>query len=167
MTDKTVPFSPTVPLAVAADRVITLKYALYDAQYDEMLEFREQLSYLHGGYEKRLRGLQKALEGLKPGDKTEVTLTASEAFGEPDPGLILTAPANAFPPEAHQLWAKVIGESDTGQQIEFTVVNIEHDTITVDGNHPFAGKRLRFIVEVQSVRDASEQERQQGFVGPN
>ncbi len=163
MSSKIINFANKVPLKVANDRVVTLTYAIFNAENDELLEYRENLSYLHGGYENRLITLQSEIEGLVPGSKTEVVLEIDQAFGIYNPELVVTDYASQFPPEANELWAKLEGETEDGNRMEFTVIKVEDDQITVDGNHPFAGKRLKFVVEVKDVRSAEPQELEQGF----
>jgi FKBP-type peptidyl-prolyl cis-trans isomerase SlyD len=57
-------------------------------------------------------------------------------------------------------------DTDDGQQM-VTVTKVEGDTVTVDGNHPLAGKNLHFDIEVTEVREASPEELEHGHVhGP-
>ena len=52
--------------------------------------------------------------------------------------------------------AKPIFQNEQGETLEMTVTKIENDEITVNGNHPYAGKTMRFVVTVVGVRDANE-----------
>jgi FKBP-type peptidyl-prolyl cis-trans isomerase SlyD len=163
MTSKIIEFTPKPNLKVAKDRVITLKYALFDNETQDTLEYRDDLVYLHGGYEERLRHLQNAVEGLGAGDRTEVILSADQAFGPHDPQLVITGKAEDFPPEAQQLWTRLEGTAPDGTIVEFVVTHVENGMITVDGNHPFAGRELRFVVEVMDVRSATDEEVEKGY----
>jgi len=162
MSSKIVNFTPQSPLKVGPDKVVTLKYALFESDSGEVLEYREDLSYLHGGYENLLVGLQQALADHVAGDKVEVELMADNAFGPHDQNLVLTAAADQFPPEAEQLWTRIEGQAADGSTREFVVTHVENGMITVDGNHPYAGKNLRFVVEILNVRQASPEEIEKG-----
>lgn len=55
-----------------------------------------------------------------------------------------------------------IADMDDGSEQSFIITKIEDEIITADGNHPFAGKDLRFEVTVSDVRDATEEEIEHG-----
>jgi len=164
MTSKIINFSNNISLKISKDRVVTLTYAVLDYTNNDLLEYKESICYLHGGYEPHLQKLQESIEGFESGAKTEITLEPEQAFGPHLPHLIMTADADQFPPHASKLWSTIEGESETGEIINFTVIKVENNQITVDGNHPFAGKRLKFVVEITDVRNAKAEEIKQGFV---
>lgn len=161
MTSKIVQFTPRTN-RVSKDKIVTLKYAVFETEQDEVLEYRENLSYLHGGYEDLLQNLQKTLEGHKVGEKIEVELSADQAFGPHLDKLVMTGAADQFPDEAQQLWTRIQGQAEDGSTREFVVIHVENGMITVDGNHPYAGKNLRFIVEIIDIRNASPEEIKKG-----
>jgi FKBP-type peptidyl-prolyl cis-trans isomerase SlyD len=147
---------------VHKDKVVTLKYALFDQGTEELIEYRDDLIYLHGGYEPRLAKLQDAVEGFEVGMKTEVALKSDEAFGTVDPNLIINDQEQNFPAEAARVGTELDGETPEGQVIKFRVTKVENGMITVDGNHPLAGRDLRFVVEVKDIRAATPQELEAG-----
>lgn len=152
----------TNPLKIEPGKVVTLKYALFHRDSGELLEYRDDLVYLHGGYEPRLPRLQQAMEGFEVGFKTEVELTAEEGFGAYDPNLVITGGSDEFPAEARQPGTVLDGEAPDGTVIQFRVTRVEDDTITVDGNHPLAGLPLRFVVEIVAIREATAEEIEAG-----
>jgi len=162
MTSKIVNFTPNISQKVGPNKVVTLKYALFETEGNDVLEYREDLSYLHGGYEDLLRGLQDSLEGHQSGEKIEVELSAEKAFGKHLDELVVTGAADQFPPEAQQLWTRLEGKAPDGSIREFVVTHVENGMITVDGNHPYAGKNLKFVVEIIEVRQASATEVEKG-----
>ena len=169
MTSKIVNFESNYH-TVTKDKVVTIAYALFDATIakgvDEsantadngIIEYRNNLRYLHGGYEQNLPKLQQAIEGFRVGMDTEVILEIDEAYGPHDPDLVITDTTEAFPPEARQVGSQLQGESADGQTLDFIVTRVEDGMITVDANHPLAGKRLRFVVEVKDIRPATAEE---------
>ncbi len=164
MTSNTIHFVPRRNLLnVAPGNVVTLKYALFDAASDELLEYRADLIYLHGAAGGALPHLQAALEGMGVGMKREVSLTPQEAFGQPDPALVISEHRASLPSEALRVGATVEGEVEDGSRVTFRVTAVAGDVVTLNGNHPLAGMRLRFVVEVADIRNATEQEREAGY----
>ena len=164
MTSNTMHFVPRRNLLhVAMGEVVTLKYALFDASSDELLEYRADLIYLHGAEGGALPHLQAAIEGMGVGMKGEVSLTPGQAFGPSDPALVMRENAADLPPEAQRVGASLEGEAEDGSRVMFRVTALARDVVTLDGNHPLAGRSLRFVVEVADIRHATEQERQAGY----
>lgn len=145
-------------LRVAKDRVVRLKYLVFNGETDAIIEFRDDLYYLHGGYGGAFPKVEAALEGEQVGAKVELSLTADEAYGQRDPAMIITGPSDHFPPEAHHIGARLEGEAPEGHVVDFVVTRIADGRITVDGNHPLAGLPLRLVLEVLDIRLATEDE---------
>ena len=115
------------------------------------------LDYLHG-HGNIVPGLEHALEGAEEGDRLQVTVEPSEAYGEKDPNAVFRVPRENFPDGIDiQPGMQFMAESERGQA-RFTVVETADAEITVDGNHPLAGMTLSFDVEVVGVREATPQE---------
>lgn len=164
MSEHRAPFATRPPAAkVTKDKVVTLRYALFDTDTRELLESRDDLSYLHGGYERRLPLLQQAVDGAVVGFKTELALRPEDAFGEHDPELVMTIQTSRLPVEVRHVGAAFEAKDVDGKRIRFRLTQLTADRATLDGNHPLAGRRLRFIIEVMDVRDALAQELEAGY----
>jgi len=150
-------------LRIAKDRVVRLKYAVLDMATQHTVEFRDDLYYLHGGYGGAFPKVEQALEGLEAGDKVEVELTPEESYGQRLDELVISAPAEHFPAEAQHVGALLDGEGPDGHVRKFVVTAIGDGMLTVDGNHPLAGKNLHFVFEVLDVRAAREEELKAGY----
>src|SRR5512139_171940 len=87
-------------LRVAKDRVVRLKYLVFNRESGAIIEFRDDLYYLHGGYGGAFPRVEEALEGMQVGAKVELALTIDEAYGQRDPAMIITGPADHFPPRS-------------------------------------------------------------------
>lgn len=148
---------------IAKDRVVRLKYLISDADTGETLEFRDDLYYLHGGYGGAFPVIEQALEGHEVGDKLEIMTPCEEAFGPVRDHLKMRVPLNELPPEAHQSGAVLEGESEQGDRVDFRVVSVDQGMAQLDGNHPFAGLDLRFMLEVLDVREATANELEAGY----
>ena len=92
------------------------------------------------------------------GDTVEVALTPEEGFGPHDPNLTYTDDLDNVPSEFHRLGAEVEMANDKGDSKTFVVTHIENGKLTVDGNHPMAGKVITFRIKVTEIRDATEDE---------
>lgn len=149
--------------SIIKDKVVRLRYALFEQGRDETLAYRDDLYYLHGGYGGAFPKVELSLEGLGVDAKKEVELSAEEAYGPVNPELILQVPAEEIPPEAHHVGAQLDAEGPNGEQRVFRVTAVTDDVITVDGNHPLAGKDLRFVLEVLDIRDATQAELDAGY----
>jgi len=148
---------------IAKDKVVRLRYVVFEQGTEQALAFRDDLYYLHGGYGGAFPKVEAALEGLKVDAKVEVLLMSEECYGERDPNLELTVDAEAIPAEARIVGTHLEGEARDGTSYPFLVVAVEGDQIKLDGNHPLAGKHLRFTLEVLDVRDASGAELEAGY----
>lgn len=91
-------------------------------------------------------GFENAVRGLQVGEKTTVTLTPDEAYGQPDPSLVLEVPADRAP-EGLNPGDRVM----LGNGVPATVVEVTDETVKIDANHPLAGQSLTFEVELVSV----------------
>jgi len=100
------------------------------------------------------------------GGSVEVTLPPEKAFGYPDPNLTFTDDLANVPPQFHQVGAQVEMQNESGETRTFFVSRIEDGKLTVDGNHPFAGKTLLYAVTVADIRDATEEEKKNGIAKP-
>ena len=86
-----------------------------------------------------------------------LTLSPDDAFGLHDPALITTIAKKDFPPGV-KVGGQLQGCGEDGKEHVFNVMKIKGDTVHLDGNHPLAGKDLRFTVKVMEVRTASAEE---------
>jgi FKBP-type peptidyl-prolyl cis-trans isomerase SlyD len=98
--------------------------------------------------------MDKQLEGKQAGDKVSFDVTPDQGFGEKDPALTFTDDVNNVPPQFRQIGAEVQMQSEDGDIKSFFVTEIEDGKLTVDGNHPLAGKHLTVSVKILVVRNA-------------
>ena len=140
---------------ITKDTVVTLSYQVSDAQ-GKPLESGQQ-AYLHGGYGNTFAKIEAALEGQGAGYATTLVLPPEDAFGARDEGLVRTIPKSEFPPGV-KVGGQLRGQTEDGREQVFNVVKIKGPQVLLDGNHPHAGKTLRFALKVQSVRAASAEE---------
>lgn len=155
-------------MQIARDIVVSIHYTLTDdngATVDSSAD-GDPLAYLHGNGN-LVPGLENALEGKKAGDKITVKIAPVDGYGEYEKSLVQRVPRRSFKGVADvRPGMQFQMQSDQGPR-SVTVTNVAGDMVTIDGNHPLAGKNLNFDVEVVEVRAPSEEELAHGHVhGP-
>jgi FKBP-type peptidyl-prolyl cis-trans isomerase 2 len=140
------------PMTVADGRKVTLEYtlALPDRTVIESNVGREPVTYIHGNHQ-IIRGLEKGLIGMKPGDNKHITVEPEEAYGQYDEKKKVAVPKDKIPPEA-KVGTRL--RSPDGQ--EARVVAIDGNSVVVDTNHPLAGKALVFDINILKVEKESK-----------
>jgi len=112
------------------------------------------------GYNQVLPALERRLLGLLPGDAVDFIIPAREAFGEYDPSQVSKRTYDEFPRGRKMevgKWA-VATDEKTGAQYNYYVKGKDEDSVTLDFNHPLAGKDLYYHVKVVHVRSALAEE---------
>lgn len=144
--------------SITQNKVVDITYLIKDGSGMVIEQNDVPVGYLHGVQGDLMPALEQALDGKQVGDSIEVEVPPSEGFGEHDPNLTFTDNIDNVPQEYRQIGAQAQFQNENGDAKTFVVSKIEGDQITLDGNHPFAGKTLTFEVNVKAIRDASEQE---------
>lgn len=143
--------------------VVSFNYELRDDEGQVLDESDSPLEYLHG-YGNIIPGLEKALEGAEPGQHQSVVVEAADAYGEHDPAAIIDVPLSDLP-EGMEIQQGMSLVADTpGGPVHMRVKEITQESALLDANHPLAGQRLHFEVDVVEVRAASEKELEDGSV---
>lgn len=114
----------------------------------------DPLGFEHGA-EQVIPGFEKAVGGLSPGESTTIKIEPHEAYGQRRDDLVIEVARDQVPPgldlqEGIQLELTL----DGGQQIPVSVIEISDDTVTLDANHPLAGKTLNFNIELVRIGEA-------------
>ena len=144
-------------MKIDKDTAVTLQFKVTDLQGKLIEDGKEPSVYLHGGYGNTLPKIEEALSGQEPGYQITIDLQPQDAFGVRDESLLRTLPKKQFPPGV-KVGGQLEGRGEDGQMTIFNVMKIKGDTVLLDGNHPLAGKALRFAIKVLDVRQASEEE---------
>ena len=148
---------------ICQDKVVRLGFRVTDRQSGELLQYGEDLVYLHGGYGGAFPKVEQAMEGCRLADRVSVELSPEEGYGEHQPELVITLPGDEFSDGLPHAGEAVDGELPDGRSMTFTVSGVADGNIILDGNHPFAGKYLVFDFEVLEIRSSIEAERSAGF----
>ncbi|MCG5055467.1 MAG: peptidylprolyl isomerase [Myxococcales bacterium] len=151
-------------MRIESRKVVTIDYTLTDAE-GEVLDTSkgaEPLVYLHGSG-MIIPGLEGALEGKDEGESVTVTVQPDDAYGERDESLLQVVPRDRFGEEDVEAGMQFRARGPEGP-VMLTIVKVEDGGVTVDANHPLAGKVLSFDVSVIAVRDATLEELTHGHV---
>lgn len=99
-----------------------------------------------------IKGFEDAILGMREGEEKQFSISPAEAYGEHDPTLIQKVPREIFPPDA-ELTPGLLFEAGlpTGEKVPAIITAIEEKIVSVDLNHPLAGKRLNFKIKLSSV----------------
>ena len=144
---------------ITTNKFVELTYRIIDQTNGEVIEqVEEPLGYVQGDNTLLFNQVTKELEGKSVGDEVEILLKAEDAFGAKLEELIFTDEIKNVPVEYRFIGAAVTMQNDKGGTKDFIVSSIEDGKLTIDGNHPLAGKDIIFYVEVLSVRDATADE---------
>ncbi|HTS52968.1 MAG TPA: peptidylprolyl isomerase [Burkholderiales bacterium] len=151
-------------MQIAKDTVVSLTYELLAAS-GELIEKTDQpVSYLHGRHEGIFPRVEQALEGKQAGFVCRLELAPGDAFGEYQTALVRVEPRGLFPASV-KLGMQFEGSvEDSGESRVYTVTGVTHEQVTVDGNHPLAGRTLVFSCTVTHVRAATGEELAHGHV---
>jgi FKBP-type peptidyl-prolyl cis-trans isomerase SlyD len=127
---------------------------------------RGPMSYLHGKGN-LIPGLEQALTGRTAGEKLDVTVPPEQGYGLRDQRLVQILPRGKFAEDVELAPGMQVRASGPQGARLVTVTNVERDFVTIDANHPLAGRTLYFSVEVTEVRKATHEEVAHGHVhGP-
>ncbi len=131
---------------------VSIHYTLrVDGEVVDSSEGQEPLEFQQGSGQ-IIPGLEAALAGMASGDSKEVVVPPETAYGPVNPEAIQTVPKTAFETtEGLQVGGVIAGETSDGRKFRARVSDIGLETVTLDLNHPLAGKTLHFSVEVVSV----------------
>jgi FKBP-type peptidyl-prolyl cis-trans isomerase SlyD len=155
-------------MTIQKNKVVTIQYTLTDESgvLIESSDGQEPLTYIHG-VGNIIPGLESSLEGKGAGHSLKVSVPPADAYGEWDQEKIIEIPRAQFSGVDDVQTGMQFGvHSSAGEQI-VTVTKVEGETVTVDANHPLAGKALNFDVTVVAIRDATPDELDHGHAhGP-
>jgi FKBP-type peptidyl-prolyl cis-trans isomerase SlyD len=150
---------------IRTGKLVSLTYSIRD-EHDNVLEQSDlPVNYIQGGSQELIGGMDRQVEGKGRGDEIDFELSPDESgFGPHDPDLVFTEDVTNVPLHFRELGAEVDMESEDGDVRTFYVTRIADGQLTVDGNHPLAGKALRVRVRIHDVRDPTLAESQQDLM---
>ena len=152
-------------MKIEKDKVVALSYTLtVDGQIADKATADAPLEYTHGNG-MLLPAFESELEGKAEGDGFAFVLSPEEGYGVVDPDMHIALPKAAFSQDGQVredllVPGNVIPMVDNnGNLVQGRVLSVDAQNVMMDFNHPMAGKTLHFAGKVESVREASEAEK--------
>ena len=144
-----------VDVRIGADTEVTLHFALkledgnvVDSTFDK------QPATFKVGDGNLLPGFEVALYGFKAGDKRSLQIEPENAFGQPNPQNVQVMPRSQFADMELSEGLLIIFNDAANAELPGVVRQFDGEQVTIDFNHPLAGKRLTFDVEIVDVQPA-------------
>lgn len=156
-------------MKIAANTAVSLDYSLHlgDGVIIDRSDEGEPLTYLHGQGQ-IVPGLERELDGLEVGAQKRVVVAPKDGYGERQEGRQQKVPLDAFGGETPTVGDEFYAAGPDGMPIPVQVIAVQGKEVTIDLNHPLAGKTLHFSIEVKEVREATAEELEHGHVhGPD
>ncbi len=145
------------------EKFVELNYKVIDTKTGNVLVTVDYpLGYVHGINDVMSEAVTKELYGKKVGDIIEVPVDTTLLYGERDESLVFTDRIENVPEEYREIGMTITMENDKGEMKSFIVTRFDDKTLTVDGNNPLCGREITFVLEVLSIRDATEEEIEHG-----
>jgi len=141
------------------EKFVELNYKVIDNKTGDVLVTVEYpLGYVHGVNDILNEQVTKQLDGKKVGDIVEIPIDTSLLYGERDESLVFTDQIENVPEEYREIGMTITMENEKGEPKAFIVTRFDDKTLTVDGNNPLCGRDVTFVLEVLSLREATDEE---------
>ncbi len=149
-----------MPLEIITEnKFVELSYKITDKSNGKVIaRVDTPLGYVQGNDSPLFEQVTLALEGKTVGDVIETPIDCSKIFGKKLTDLTFTDKLDNVPKKYRKVGATITTENKKGEPKDFVVTKIENGKLTVDGNHPLAGKNILFTLKVLSVRDATKED---------
>ena len=151
-------------MTIEKNHVVAVHYTLNALEGDgeksfiEKTEAENPFTFLYG-VGMMLPRFEEELQGLTAGDRKSFTITAAEGYGEKEESATTQLPAEMFEESGMPPVGAILPLQDPeGNHLNAIVLEVTPEAVTVDLNHPMAGKTLHFDIEVVATRPATEEE---------
>jgi FKBP-type peptidyl-prolyl cis-trans isomerase SlyD len=145
-------------VTITQNKIVAMRYTLRD-EAGNVLDTSgdEALEYLQG-HQNIIPGLERELTGLQPGERKQVTVAPEEGYGTYNPDLKFALDKEHFSGMTPEHGQMVELSTPNGESVLARIVDVTPEGIVLDANHPLAGQKLFFDVEITNIRDASGEE---------
>ena len=158
-------------MKIDQNAVVALSYELeVEGQIADRAGSEHPLEYIQGTG-MLIPKFEAEVEGKEPGETFEFVLSPEEGYGEYNPNYKFEIPKSSFEVDGKiredllEIGRMIPMLNSAGQVVQGRIAGIQEDTVTMDFNHPMAGKTLHFTGKVESVREATEKELLEGLHG--
>ena len=154
-------------MAIQDNQVVSIEYEVRDG--DKVVDSNiggAPLVFMFGKGQ-IIPGLENGIKEMNIGDKTELTVSPADAYGEYNADATQEVPKDQFAGIELAEDMTLYGQGEDGGTVQVIVKEIKDDTVVIDFNHPLAGKELMFTVAINNIRDASAEEAMTGVPAEN
>ncbi|MDR3162695.1 MAG: peptidylprolyl isomerase [Helicobacteraceae bacterium] len=147
-------------MSIVKNTVVSIEYEVKDALSGELIDSNKgggALEFLMGGGH-IVQGLEEAVSLMSEGESRRLVVPSEKAYGTYDADALERIEKEQFNGIDLREGMTLYGSSENGQNVQVTVKSIDADTVTIDYNHPLAGKNLDFDVRVVKTREATAHE---------
>jgi FKBP-type peptidyl-prolyl cis-trans isomerase SlyD len=150
-------------MAIGANKVVTLNYKLTDDQ-GNVIQTTENEPFIYlSGNSQILPKLEEQIDTMLIGGKKNIELSSADAYGDYDEKAIQQVKKEEFPEGSNlEEGMQYMAHTPDGKPVPFVIKEVKEEEVTIDFNHPLAGKNLSFDVELVDVRDATAEELEHG-----
>ncbi len=140
-------------LAVSEGKTVRVQYTLkVDGKVVDSSNGREPLQFKTGKHE-MIPGFEKAVMGMKVGEKKSFKVSPEEGYGPVNPKALQDVPKSKLPPDmTPKAGMTLVAQDKDGKRIPVKIVEVKKDLVVMDFNHPLAGKTLNFDVEIVEIK---------------
>jgi peptidylprolyl isomerase len=141
-------------MTITAGNIVSVHYTgtFEDGEVFDSSQERGPLTFEVGGGQ-MIQGFDQAVLGMQPGESKKITLTPEEAYGPRSEELLIDIPLADFPPDMKLETGMMLQlTNQAGQPVPATIAEIGAESVTMDVNHPMAGKTLVFDIEIVEVQ---------------
>lgn len=154
-------------MAIEANQIVSLEYEVKDG--DKVVDSNvggAPLVFMFGKGQ-IIPGLENGLANMAIGEKADILVKPEDAYGEYNAEATQEVPADQFAGIDLELGMTLYGQAEDGGTTQVTVKEMGAETVTIDFNHPLAGKTLLFSVTLNNVREATAEEAMTGVPAEN
>jgi FKBP-type peptidyl-prolyl cis-trans isomerase SlyD len=154
-------------MAIEANQIVSIEYEVKDG--DKVVDSNmggAPLVFMFGKGQ-IIPGLENGIVNMNAGDKADVLVESADAYGEYNDDATQEVPADQFAGIQLEIGMTLYGQAEDGGTTQVTVKEFGAETVTIDFNHPLAGKTLMFSVAVNSIREATADEAMTGVPAEN
>ena len=144
--------------------VVVIEYEVKEAGTTEIVDTNkgaQPLEFIMGKGQ-IIPGLENALVGMAKGESGDIKVDSADAYGEMNPEAVQTIPKDQFEGIELTEGMMLYGQGEGGQTVQVVVKSFTDEDVTIDYNHPLAGKDLMFTVTVLDEREATADETASG-----
>ena len=146
------------------DMFVVLTYTIFDLENNIIEKVDSPISHIQGFGKKLLQKIEDKLNGKQAGDELEVRIEPSDGFGDYDDSLIIKDKLSNVPEEYRKKDELISFVNEKGDKKDFRVIDLNNETITLDGNHYLAGKELVYKIKILDVRESTPFDKEQAQI---